>query len=265
MNKHVTEHAVADKPATKQADLYRMVMEKHVCPWGLKSQYLLKQEGYQVEDHPLTTKAETDAFKAEHNVKTTPQTFIGGERIGGYDDLMRYFGKAVPDPKATSYKPVIAVFAMTALMALAASFAAYGTPFTVRAGEWFIAFSMCALAMLKLQNVESFATMFLGYDLLAQRWLPYSYIYPFAEALAGILMIAGALNVISIPVALFIGTVGAVSVFYAVYVQKREIKCACVGGSSNVPLGFVSLTENLMMIAMALWMLLAPHAGAMAH
>jgi hypothetical protein len=44
-------------------------------------------------------------------------------------------------------------------------------------------------------------------------------------------------------------------VYYAVYVQKRSIKCACVGGSSNVPLGFVSLTENLFMIGMALWML----------
>jgi hypothetical protein len=29
---------------------------------------------------------------------------------------------------------------------------------------------------------------------------------------------------------------------------------ACVGGGSKVPLGFVSLTENLMMVAMALWM-----------
>lgn len=47
---------------------------------------------------------------------------------------------------------------------------------------------------------------------------------------------------------------GSVSVFKAVYIDKREIKCACVGGSSNVPLGFVSLTENLMMIAMAIWM-----------
>jgi hypothetical protein len=45
-----------------------------------------------------------------------------------------------------------------------------------------------------------------------------------------------------------------VSVFKAVYVDRRELKCACVGGSSNVPLGFVSLTENLMMIAMAVWM-----------
>ena len=57
------------------------------------------------------------------------------------------------------------------------------------------------------------------------------------------------------PVALFIGTIGAVSVFRAVYIEKRDLKCACVGGDSNVPLGFVSLTENLMMIAMAVWML----------
>jgi hypothetical protein len=70
-------------------------------------------------------------------------------------------------------------------------------------------------------------------------------------------MVAGALTWLSVPVALFIGTVGAVSVFKAVYIDKRELKCACVGGSSNVPLGFVSLTENLMMIAMAIWMALA--------
>ena len=56
---------------------------------------------------------------------------------------------------------------------------------------------------------------------------------------------------------MFIGSVGAVSVFYAVYVQRRELKCACVVGSSNVPLGFVSLTENLMMVGMAVWMLIA--------
>jgi hypothetical protein len=70
-----------------------------------------------------------------------------------------------------------------------------------------------------------------------------------------VLMIAGSAKWLSIPVALFIGGIGAVSVFKAVYIDKRELKCACVGGSSNVPLGFVSLTENLMMVAMAIWML----------
>jgi glutaredoxin len=246
----------ADRHHRKRATLHRMVMEQHVCPYGLKARDLLRRQGFEVDDRWLTTREATDACKAEHGVKTTPQVFIDGKRIGGYDDLRRHFGKPVADPDATSYRPVVALFGMTLLMALAASFAVHGTPFTLRALEWFIAFSMAVLALLKLQNIESFSTMFLNYDLLARRWVPYSYLYPFAEGLAGILMIAGALTWLSVPVALFIGTVGAISVFKAVYVDRRELKCACVGGSSNVPLGFVSLTENLMMVAMAVWMAL---------
>ncbi len=159
-------------------------------PCGLKTKDLLRRHGFEVEDHWLKSRAETDAFKAHHKVETTPQTFIDGVRIGGYNEVRAHLGKPLPDPNAVSYRPVIAVFAMTALMALAADFAAGGAV-TWRALQWFIAFSMCALAMLKLQDVEKFSTMFLNYDLLARRWVPYSYIYPFAEALAGVLMIAG--------------------------------------------------------------------------
>lgn len=249
----------------KKAVIYRMVMPDHTCPYGIKVKDLLQRSGYEVEDHHLTTRDETDAFKAEHGVKTTPQVFIDGNRIGGHDDTRRFLGKRVIDPKATSYRPVGVLFAMTALLAMAISYAVSGNPFTPRAAEWFISFSMVVLALLKLQNVESFATMFLNYDLLAKRWVPYSYIYPYAEGLAGLLMVAGALTWLSVPVALFIGTVGAVSVFKAVYIDKRELKCACVGGSSNVPLGFVSLTENLMMISMAVWMSLATVGVIPAH
>lgn len=238
----------------RQASLYRMVMDKHVCPWGLKAKDLLRREGYSVDDHWLTTREAVDAFKAEQGVKTTPLAFIDGRAVGGYDDLRRMFGKPVRDPKAVTYRPVAVLFATAALLATAASVAVFGTPLTVRAGEWFVSFSMCLLAMLKLQDVDSFATMFLGYDLLARRYVPYGYVYPFAEGLAGVLMAAGVLDWVSVPVALVIGGIGAVSVFKAVYLDKRSIKCACVGGGSNVPLGFVSLTENLMMVAMALWM-----------
>lgn len=251
--------------SAKHAELHRMVTAEHTCPYGLKSLDLLKREGYKVSDHELTTRAEVDAFKEKHGVETTPQTFIDGKRIGGYDDLLAHFGKAVKDKDATTYTPVIALFAMAALMALATSWAAFGNLFTVEAAEWFIAIAMSLLALQKLKDVEGFATMFLNYDLLAQRWVRYSYIYPFAEALAGILMIAGALMLLSIPVALFIGTIGAVSVFKAVYIDKRELKCACVGGDSNVPLGFVSLTENLMMVGMAVWMLLKPMGVGLGH
>lgn len=239
----------------RRATLYRMVMPAHVCPYGLKARDLLRRRGYTVEDRWLTTRDEVDAFKREHEVKTTPQIFVGAMRVGGYDDLRRFFGLRVREPDAVSYRPVIAVFAVTGLMALAATWAIHGTILSWRAVEWFIAFSMCVLALLKLQDIESFATMFLNYDLLARRWVPYGYVYPFAELLAGVLMISGALLWVSIPVAAFIGSVGAASVFKAVYIDRRELKCACVGGSSKVPLGFVSLTENVMMVAMAVWML----------
>jgi glutaredoxin len=236
-----------------------MVMPGHTCPYGLKALDLLERRGFAVDDRQLTTRGQTDAFKAKHRVATTPQIFIDGDRIGGYDDLRRHLGLALRDPAATSYRPVIVIFTVAALMALAASWASYGALLTIAAGQWFVAFSMCILAMLKLQDLDKFSSMFLNYDLLAKRIVPYSYVYPFAELTAGVLMVSGALRWFSIPIALFIGTIGAVSVFKAVYVDKREIKCACVGGSSNVPLGFVSLTENVMMVAMALWMLARPH------
>jgi glutaredoxin len=240
----------------EKAQLYRMVMPSHVCPYGIKSKWLLERRGYEVEDHHLTTREETDAFKAKHDVSTTPQTFIGGERLGGYDALKEHFSNTRHQKKDdTTYTPVLVIFGVCALMAWGASFVATGQLVSLRGIEWFAAFSMAVLAIQKLRDVESFSTMFLNYDLLAKRWVPYGYIYPFAEGLAAVLMIAGgALALIGSPIALFIGTVGAVSVFKAVYVDKRELKCACVGGSSNVPLGFVSLTENLVMIAMGIWM-----------
>lgn len=243
---------IDDRP--RRAALYRMVMPEHVCPFGLKSKHLLESHGYLVEDHHLKTRGETDAFMAEHGVETTPQTFIDGRRIGGHDDLRRFFGQSVPEEEETTYRPVVVIFTAALLIALAISWAARGTIDAVAVAEWFIATAMVLLGVQKLQDVESFSTMFLNYDLLARRWVPYAYLYPYAETLAGVLMIAGFATWASVPVALFIGSVGAISVFKAVYVDKRELKCACVGGQSTVPLGFVSLTENLMMVAMALWM-----------
>lgn len=249
---------MADTPP-KTASLYRMVMPSHICPYGIKSRWLLRRHGYEVDDHWLKSRAETDAFKAQHDVKTTPQTFIDGQRIGGHDDLRRYLGLTVRDPNATSYVPVLAVFAVAALLALAISWLTFLPLLSLVTIERFVAIAMMLLAMLKLQDVDRFATMFLNYDLLARRLPPYGLAYPFLELGAGVLMLTRSFDWLSVPVALFIGGVGAVSVFKAVYLDKRELKCACVGGGSNVPLGFVSLTENLMMIAMALWMLAGIH------
>ena len=239
---------------SKTATLYRMVTDQHICPYGLRSKDLLERQGFKVEDHKLRTREETDRFKEKHGVKTTPQTFIDDNRIGGYDDLRDYFGKGEAGQTGTTYTPVIAIFAVAALLTIAFQYFVSGDYISIRTLMLFIAFSMTMLAVQKLKDLYSFTNSFITYDLLAMKWLRYGYIYPFIEAYAGIGMIAQLPALAVAPFSLFIGTVGAISVIKAVYVDKRELKCACVGGNSNVPLGFVSLTENLVMIAMGLWM-----------
>ncbi len=140
-----------ERNVSKTAVLYRMVMEKQVCPYGLKAKDLLERKGFTVEDHWLKTREQTDNFQREQNVEATPQVYIGGTRIGGYDELRQYFGQEVKGEDATSYQPVIAIFSVTLLMAIGFSWAAYGSIFTVRAAEWFIAISMCILGIQKLQ------------------------------------------------------------------------------------------------------------------
>lgn len=241
---------------TNTATLYRMATQDHICPFGMRSKELLEKEGYKVNDRILKSREETDDFKQEHQVKTTPQAFIGGKRIGGYEDLRSFFGKDAAGQSGTTYTPVIVIFSVAALLTLAYQYSVSGSALSVRSLMLFIAFSMVLLAVQKLKDLYSFSNSFITYDLLAMKWIRYSYIYPFVEAYVGIAMIAGLPALVVTPFSLLIGTIGAVSVFKAVYLEKRDLKCACVGGDSNVPLGFVSLSENVFMIAGGLLMLL---------
>ncbi len=53
---------------SKQAQLYRMVMQDHLCPYGLKSKDLLEREGFEVQDHHFETREEIDAFQENFDV-----------------------------------------------------------------------------------------------------------------------------------------------------------------------------------------------------
>lgn len=239
----------------KQATIYRMVTPSHLCPWGVKAKDLLKRGGYRVDDHHLETMEANEAYKRDNGYDETPQIWIEGQYIGGYDALREHLGKS-PDPKqGQTYQPVVAVYAVAFLMALTSCWTMLGTLEVIRVLELFIAISMCVLAILKLQDLRSFATGFVQYDLVAPRFVPYAYAYAVIEGAGGVLMIAGLWTWAIAPLVLVISLIGAVSVTKAVYVEKRDLNCACVGGGSNVPLGFLSLTENLLMIAMAIWML----------
>lgn len=233
-----------------------MVTPDHLCPWGVKAKDLLRRSGYAVEDRHLKTKQANEDYKRENGFDETPQIFLGGERLGGYDDLRKFLGKT-PDPKeGETYQPVIVVFAVSMAMAITTTLASGSGWEWIRIAELFVAFSMCVLGTLKLQDLRSYATGFVQYDLVARHYVPYAYVYAFVETGAGVLMIASVATLFVAPVVLVVSAIGAVSVIKAVYLEKRDLHCACVGGDSSVPLGFISLSENLIMLAMGAWMLI---------
>lgn len=236
------------------ATLYRMHTDKHICPFGLRAKHLLEQSDYELDDNKLSSRSETDQFKAQHSVETTPQIFIGDERIGGYEELREYLGKPSHASKRNTYWPVLSIFLVSLLLAVTTQLSAFSWP---ALAVHFVGFAMVLLAVQKIRDVHSFSNSFITYDLLAMRKLRYAYVYPYVELYAGLGMLAALPALYYAPLAIFIGLIGGVSVFKAVYIDKRELKCACVGGDSDVPLGFISLTENVVMFAAGFWMLFA--------
>jgi glutaredoxin len=73
-----------------KAQITRMVLPDHECPFGRRALELLKDNNFEIEEHQLTSREETDAFKAEHGLSTTPLIVVDGETIGGCSDLERF-------------------------------------------------------------------------------------------------------------------------------------------------------------------------------
>ncbi|PMR76439.1 glutaredoxin [Billgrantia endophytica] len=224
-----------------------VIYHKRGCGWSDKAIGLLEKHDVSFEDHEFASKTEEEEFKAQHGVGTTPQVYLNGEHIGGYDALAEHFGEQDDEEEsATSYVPVIAVFSTTALLALATQAGIMG----------FMGFSLAVLACLKLMDIPGFVQGFRQYDLITRRVPAYGRVYPFAELFVGLGFLSGLLPLVTGLVAILVGIAGGFSIIKAVYVDKADLNCACVGGNSNVPLGVISFTENAMMAGMGLWVLL---------
>lgn len=217
-----------------------IIYTKKTCPWGEKAIDLLDKEDVNYETHYFKDKNEEKKFKEKYDVSTTPQVFLEGERVGGYEELAKKYDENVEEEDKTSYIPVFAVFSIAFLLSLVQGL-------SIRS---FMGFSLVLLSLLKLMDLKSFKQRFLQYDLVSQKIDTYAYLYPFLELVAGLGFLANKFHLPIGSISALIGLLGSVSVFNAVYIQKRDLNCACVGGDTDVPLGAISFTENLMMLIM---------------
>ncbi|MEX1318011.1 MAG: MauE/DoxX family redox-associated membrane protein [Synechococcaceae cyanobacterium] len=146
-----------------------------------------------------------------------------------------------------SYRPVLAVFGVSALAAWALAAGVVG----------FMGLAVTFLATLKLMDPPAFRAGFLRYDLLAGRVTAYGRFYPWLELVVGVAILGRwGLPPVGV-VAIAIGLEGALSVVRAVWIEKRDLDCACIGGNNRTPLGALSLLENVAMVAMGVAMLLS--------
>ncbi len=116
-------------------------------------------------------------------------------------------------------------------------------------GGFFVAFSF-----FKFLDIKGFAHSFSNYDPISKRWLSYGYIYPFIELSLGIAYLTGINLFLTNIITLVVITIGTIGVAQALW-QKRSIQCACLGTVFNLPMTQVTLTENSVMIVMAVGML----------
>lgn len=122
-------------------------------------------------------------------------------------------------------------------------------------GGFFLVFSF-----FKLLNLRGFVDSFRSYDVLARRLPAYGWAYPFIELLLGVTYTLGLLPVAANVVTLAVMSVGTVGVAQAL-LQKRRIRCACLGSVLNLPMSSVTLFEDVLMAAMAAAMLAELYLG----
>ncbi len=122
-------------------------------------------------------------------------------------------------------------------------------------GVWFLSFGV-----LKLIDIRSFAKTFSEYDLIAEKWHGYGYVYPFIEIVLGLAYIfnTGMLYMTELNiVALIVALLGIISA-YRVLSSGKKVQCACMGTRWKLPMTNVTVMENGAMFLMIAYMLVYP-------
>ena len=121
---------------------------------------------------------------------------------------------------------------------------------TLYMGIFFILFSL-----MKMIDWKGFIEAFSTYDILAKKIPGYAIIYPGLEFILGILFITNSFIPIAAWITIIALGIGGIGVSLKL-LKKEKFQCACLGTFINVPLTNVTLLEDIIMVAMAVFILL---------
>lgn len=148
-----------------------------------------------------------------------------------------------------TYSPLLLIVAMISISSFAGASNLHQWMMHFMAG-FFLVFGG-----FKLLDLEGFRDAYATYDLLAQKWKGYGYIYPFLELAIGFSFLFQFALVPVLWFSLLLMGFSSLGVAKAV-LEKKKIRCACLGTTLNLPMTSITLVEDLVMVAMALVMLM---------
>lgn len=118
----------------------------------------------------------------------------------------------------------------------------------------FMGIFFLVFGLFKVINLRAFNTAYGKYDLLAQRFSWWGFVYPFIELVLAIAYLSNYyIKAVSL-ITLILMVVGSIGI-YKQLKKGQQIQCACLGALFNVPMTYVTLAEDLLMAAMAAFML----------
>jgi copper chaperone CopZ len=153
-----------------------------------------------------------------------------------------------------TYKPILLIFGYITGITLVVEYFSDGF-FWMRWMNHFMAGFFLVFSFFKLLNLTGFAESYKMYDIVAKKWNSWGYIYAFTELALGIAFLTGFNPVLINAVTFVIMTVSIIGVLQSV-LNKRKIKCACLGAVFDLPMSTITIIEDALMIGMSGVMLL---------
>lgn len=149
----------------------------------------------------------------------------------------------------TAYKPILLVFSY--ITGAAVLNETYHVSFDImRFMHMFMGGFFLIFSFFKMLDLKGFAYSYMSYDIIANKWIGWGYVYPFIELALGLAYLfhfqITAAGIVTILV-MGVSSVGVIQSLLA----KKKFQCACLGTVFNLPMSNITLTEDLLMVTMS--------------
>lgn len=153
-----------------------------------------------------------------------------------------------------TYKPILLIFGYLTIIAVIAG-TRHNTFHWMAAMNIFMAGFFLTFSFFKMLDLKGFAESYAMYDVVAKKFKTWGYVYVFIELLLGFAYATNFNPVLTNVVTIVVMAISIIGVLQSV-LNKRAIKCACLGAVFNLPMSTVTIIEDGLMIAMSTFMLM---------